>query len=347
VKSLECRIVAEPDRAEWDALLSDCSDSTPFHTVAWHRVALGLGHRPFHVLAFRKGKLVGLLPLFAVHPPLARPFLVSVPAANRAGPLSSEPEVIRALIERAALEIAAGRFGHLEIRASSRTVPDEGMVARGGFVTVEIAIERAVDAQWKGLPGKIRTAVRKARSLGVSIERGRGEVDLELFVRVYRDTMDRLGSPGFGEPFFRDLLGEFGERATIFRAVRDGRTVAADLVVEGFGIVAPIYGGVTVEGRGTKANYLLSWTQIVHGCETGARTYDFGRSTAHTGAARFKARWGGRVVPLSYLYVVPPGGSPPDHDPNRPIFRAASRCWRLLPGPVRWTLGPWIVRYLH
>ncbi|MBI4859779.1 MAG: GNAT family N-acetyltransferase [Candidatus Riflebacteria bacterium] len=346
---IECGLADERDWPEWEAFLRRSPGATPFHARPWHAALVaGLGHGAAHLVARQQGAIVGVLPLFTVSPPWGRPFLVSVPAANHAGPIAPEASARSALITRAVRETEERGLAYLELRTAERPAPAPGLASvPDRYVTYRIALDRSAESVWSRLPGKIRTAVRKARKLGTVVVSGREGRDLAEFMLVYRSAMDRLGSPGFGEPFFRALLDSFGEGATIFRATRQGRTVAADFVVEGFGLLAPIYAGQTEEGRAVSANYLVSWAGIEHGCGHGAAVYDFGRSSVNTPAARFKARWGGQQVALTYHYHMSSGGPPPDRDPHRPLFRLAARCWRRLPAAVRWWLGPRIVRYLH
>lgn len=345
---LECRLLRDSEWPAWEALLARSPDATAFHTRAWQEVcSSALGHQPLHLTAWEAGELVGLLPLHVVRPPWSRPYLVSVPAANHAGPVALRPDVVDALVGLAIARVRDEGMSHLEVRLSRDRGPLGGLRPGGNFVSYRVSLEGRAEELWTRLPKRVRASIRKARANGLEVSITRDEAALTGFYRVYQDNMDRLGSPGFGEAFFQELARWFGDRAAIVSAQHQGQTIAADFVVDGFGVASPIYSGQTRAGRALNANYLVSWETIAWGAARGFRVYDFGRSTADTPAARFKARWGATEVPLAYHYFGREGATPSVRDPQAPIFRLASHVWRRLPRSLRWWLGPRVVPYLH
>src|SRR5439155_74702 len=51
-------------------------------------------------------------------------------------------------------------------------------------------------------------------------------------------------------------------------------------------------------------NMLLYWETLRMACMNGFRSFDFGRSSRHSGTYRFKVQWGAREEPL-FWYTIP------------------------------------------
>lgn len=343
--SLTVRVEELPP-TEWDAFVDEHPAGTPYHTSAWSEaVARGLGHRPTLLVARRGDALAGILPLFRVAPPWRRASLVCPAAGNHAGPLGVDARIEDSLVEEAIRQVRAGGFDHLEIRSRfPLRFPD--LVTSGRYVTFLKALDEPAARLFARLAKRVRHAVRKASSRGLALSVGRGPREIDDFMRCYRDSMDHLGSPPFGESFFAALAQAFGERLMIVVAREGARAVGADFLISSRRVAMPIFGGLTAVGRELGANYAITWRSIEEAIDRGHGVYDLGRSSPGTGSASFKSKWGAVEVPLHYSFLMAGGGEPPDRDPRDPRFLLASRAWRWLPRAVRWSLGPRLVKYL-
>jgi lipid II:glycine glycyltransferase (peptidoglycan interpeptide bridge formation enzyme) len=159
------------------------------------------------------------------------------------------------------------------------------MVAAGHYVTFLKALDDTAPRLFERLPKRVRHAVRKGEARGLELSVGRGPRELGAFMLCYRENMDLLGSPPFGEEFFAALLGAFGERVMIVVASAGGVPVGADFVVTSRRIAMPIFGGLTREGRELSANYCITWRSMEESVNRGLGVYDLGRSTPGTGSA--------------------------------------------------------------
>ncbi len=153
------------------------------------------------------------------------------------------------------------------------------------------------DALWGDLRKKWRQYVNKARAAGITVTDADGSA-LPEFYRIYRETATRAGFLIRTERAYRDVWDAFGPsgRARLLFARRpDGEAVATlFLVRSGTRVVEP-YGGMTVDGGDSRANYLLKWEAIRTSRERGATSYDlWGLATG--GIAHFKTGFGGREV---------------------------------------------------
>jgi peptidoglycan pentaglycine glycine transferase (the first glycine) len=150
---------------------------------------------------------------------------------------------------------------------------------------------------WGDLRKKWRQYVNKARAAGIVVVDADGD-RLSDFYRIYRETADRAGFLIRTEQAYRDVWDAFrplGLARLLFAETADGTAEAALLLIRcGRRVVEP-YGGMTVRGAESRANYLLKWEAIRSSKEQGAETYDlWGLATG--GIAHFKTGFGGREV---------------------------------------------------
>jgi lipid II:glycine glycyltransferase (peptidoglycan interpeptide bridge formation enzyme) len=168
---------------------------------------------------------------------------------------------------------------------------------------VQPAATRIVDLQadetalWGDLRKKWRQYVNKARSAGIVVVDAEGD-RLGEFYRIYRDTADRAGFLIRTEAAYRDVWEAFrpaDNARLLFAQTADGEPLATLFLVRcGTRVVEP-YGGMTVAGGDSRANYLLKWEAIRSSRDAGATSYDlWGLATG--GIAHFKAGFGGREV---------------------------------------------------
>jgi len=153
------------------------------------------------------------------------------------------------------------------------------------------------DALWGDLRKKWRQYVNKARNAGIVVSDADGSA-LPEFYRVYRETADRAGFLIRTESAYRDVWEAFaptGNARLLFARRPDGEALATLFLVRcGTRVVEP-YGGMTVDGGESRANYLLKWEAIRSSRERGATAYDlWGLATG--GIAHFKTGFGGREL---------------------------------------------------
>lgn len=225
------------------------------------------------------------------------------------------PESVRAFTDaaRTRLPAAAGRVSHVRIDPEIELdgpIDADGALRRAlraaGWrpappiqpnATRVIDLRADEDALWADLRKKWRQYINKARNAGVVVVEGDG-THLPEFYRVYRETADRAGFLIRTEAAYRDVWNAYapaGRARLLFARASDGEALATLFLVRcGPRVVEP-YGGMTVAGGETRANYLLKWEAIRTSRETGATSYDlWGLATG--GIAHFKTGFGGREV---------------------------------------------------
>jgi len=233
------------------------------------------------------------------------------------GPVANRwtPDSILGFTEatRTQLPRLAGRVSHLrvdpEIELDGPLDPDgafRGALRAAGWrpappiqpnATRIVDLRSDEDALWGDLRKKWRQYVNKARSAGIVVVDGDG-TRVPEFYRIYRETADRAGFLIRTESAYRDVWNAYapaGRARLLFAQTTGGEPLATlFLVRSGLRVVEP-YGGMTIAGGETRANYLLKWEAIRTSREAGATSYDlWGLATG--GIAHFKTGFGGREV---------------------------------------------------
>ncbi len=160
-----------------------------------------------------------------------------------------------------------------------------------------IDLTRSGDDLWADLRGKWRQYVQKARRSGIVVTEGVA-ADLPAFYEIYAETAERAGFSHRTEATYRAVLAEFAARGAarlLFARDETGAPVAT-LMLIGWGrrVIEP-YGGMTVAGAESRANYLLKWEAIRSSRERGFAIYDLW-GLSHAGIEHFKTGFGGREV---------------------------------------------------
>ncbi len=153
------------------------------------------------------------------------------------------------------------------------------------------------DALFGDLRKKWRQYVNKARNAGITVVDAEGD-RLSEFYAIYQDTAARAGFLIRTEQAYRDVWEAYrpaGRARLLFAQTAEGEAVATLFLVRAGPRVVEPYGGMTVAGGESRANYLLKWEAIRTSREQGATSYDlWGLATG--GIAHFKAGFGGREV---------------------------------------------------
>jgi serine/alanine adding enzyme len=324
---------ADGDEERWDTFVRDASDSTFCHLSGWRRIAedvLGREYVPL-VAVTLEGEWRGVLPLVRIRAPLLGHSLISMPYVNYGGPLGT-PEAQAALLEAAVLEARRSRAGLLQIR--SRTALSGPQAAGERKVAVLLDLPATADVLWARFPSKLRSQIRRPQKEGMTFRVGPGQLD--AFYDVFARNMRDLGTPVYSRRFFEAVAATFPE--VVFGAVyHQGRPIgaAAGFVWEGeFEIT---WASCIRDYNRLAPNMLLYWSFMEEMIQRGVRVFNFGRSTPGASTHRFKAQWGGRDVPLSWLeWTTRPRSTA---RPSR-LVRAASTAWQRLPLPLANRLGP-------
>lgn len=353
---IRVRALLPGEDARWDAYVSRHPQGTFFHRTGWSRAVHEMfRHQPYHLVVEQGRRWLGVLPLFLTKSPFLGRNLVSVPYSVYGGILASDERAHEALIEQAGqlgrdLGVGFVELRNLEPRVGDR--PESEL-----YVTFRADLPDDPAEVMKRIPKKRRAEIRAARepkaaatdkkreSFGIKVTAD-GSVE-ELF-RLFADNKRRLGSPTLPRRWFQALRDEFGKAAVIHRAVdSSGRTIAAVMSFTFKDMVYAYYSGSLPEVNHTGVNNFIYCAIMEWAVENGYRRFDFGRSRADSGPAKFKQNMGFVAEPLHYEYLlVGKGAQMPQFHPSNPKLALPRRIWSKMPMPMCNVLGARLSRYL-
>jgi len=330
------------DRERWDAYVRAHPEGSLFHESRWRcAVERCFPFRPAYLAAESGGALRGVLPLFVVDNPFAKPRLISVPMAVYGGVLADDDGVARVLVDAAAARADGLGASYVEYR-HVRGLSLERLAPLDAYATFVAALPDDPEACLAGLPRKARAAARKAiRDYRLDYEVRRDGLDrfFDLFARNKR----RLGSPIYPKRFFEGLLEEL-DADLLFVRVGD-RIVSGVLSFYDRDTVIPYYSGADDRFQSLQFNNFMYLKLMEEGVRRGIRRFDFGRSRTGSGAFDFKKNQGFEPTPLAYQFDLRADAEIPNLTPDNPRFDFAQATWRRLPLPLVKALGPYLVRY--
>ena len=334
---LAVRVSDHLDAAEWDSYASGHHDATIDHLSGWRTIFTRVfGQRAEYLVARRGPEVVGILPLVLFRSMLFGRFGVSVPYLNYGGMLTSDGDAADALVARAVELTRAFGGSHLELRHQARRLPDA--VWRQHKVRMVLPLPTTEDDLWKALDRKVRNQVRKAQKEGLTIHAGGAEL-LPDFYDVFARNMRDLGTPVHSLRFFQAVTREFAQAEVV--VIRHlGITVAASITLRFRDTVIVPWASSLREARPLCPNMLLYWAMLGRAIESGARAFDFGRSTRGAGTHQFKLQWGATEVPLHWEYVLLSRPDAPDQGTSNATYGRLVTLWQRIPVPVTRLIGP-------
>lgn len=328
----------------WVRYMSANSASTPAHLLEWRSVISDtFPYESVYLIATRSGSVCGVLPAFFIRSALLGRHLISMPYLNSGGICADDKQAALALINAAQNIVRENRARHLEMRCLYP--PLQGVLAREHKVRLVMDLPESPDDLWNSFRSEIRNRVKCAQKSGLTVEFGCSCVD--DFYSVFSSNMRDLGVPVHPKIFFEAVLSAFPNSSEL-AIVKSGNEVIGGAIL--------IYFRDTLEVPWISSsrshfklcpNNILYWEIMRRGCERGVKLFDFGRSTAGSGPAVFKMRWGARTEQLYWQYILADNGElPSDVSSSSPKFRVASAVWSRLPIKITNYLGPKLITHL-
>jgi FemAB-related protein (PEP-CTERM system-associated) len=333
-----------PDKT-WDRFVEQHPAATVAHLSGWGRVAaVAYGHRAVTVTAVQDGEPAGVLPLVLLKSRLFGRRLVSMPFLDYGGVLVAPDAAPPGVVEQALLDeaLAIGREADIDGLSLRQLFPVPlPRPTAADRVTMLLPLT-TTHAMWKALPAERRNRIRKGDKHGLTATWG-GREALDDFYRVFAVNMRDLGSPVHSRAFFRLMLEELGDAARVLRVRdREGRVVGAAVCLFFRDTIMVPWVSSLREAFALCPNFVLYWEVVRHGCDTGYRTLDLGRSFMSAGTYEFKRQWGARPHTLPWIFVDARPGAAPSVERDTSRFAPLIRAWKRLPVPAANVLGPWI-----
>jgi FemAB-related protein (PEP-CTERM system-associated) len=344
----QVRTLVRSEAPQWEAFVAARPDASLFHELGWSEaVEAAMGHAAHPLAAWRGERIVGVLPLTHLKSRLFGDAIISVAFGVYGGILAEDGAAASALVEAGA-ELGRRLDVHrVELRHDGRDAHPAGPGWRTKsdlYATFLRPILPDEEANLKAIPRKKRADLRKA--LADHRLRTEPEIGLDVFYRVYAESVRNLGTPVFPRALFVALKRVLGDAVEISAVFGPKEPLAAVMTFHFRDRVMPYFGGAVPAARDVHAYDLLYWETMRRAAARGLRLYDFGRSKRGTGSFEYKTYWGFEPRPLAYHHLPLKGGSVPDINPLNPKYRFQIALWKRLPLRVANALGPPIARQL-
>lgn len=259
--------------------------------------------RPAHLLLEEDGSLSGVLPVMEKRA-WGLGEVVSSPFGTYGGPIldaGASRDGVRALAK--GFLARARRFGifrfEMTLFDAAPHTREDLVAVLGGFAvpsgTWIIDLGAGEEAVWNGYEGRARTAVRRARELGVAAAVEDGDDAIAALHGLHEGQGRRRPIPWYhareGLAAVKEVLGE---DARVWLARHEGKPVAGALVLSNPGAdVHAWVTGASDAARPVHAFTLLMHEAIADAARRGQRVWDFGASADDPRVEFFKRAFGG------------------------------------------------------
>ena len=342
-RGISIREATPEDEGRWNAFLSRCPTGNFYLRYEWVRINLReLGHSSICLMAEEGGVVVGVFPMTRIRSRLFGDILASMPFVNFGGPAATDEEVETRLLEAACGRASRLGCDYLEIRSDR---PLGNLPTKTHKVSMTIDLPETSDLLWESFTSKHRNNIKRAYRNDLRVEAGGMEL-LDDFYHITEQGWRALGTPLYKRSYFQAVMEEFGRDVLLFVAYHDDEPVATTLNGCFGSRFEGMWAAVSPAHDHLLSNYVLYWEMIEHVCKLGFRHFHLGRSTAGSGAARFKARWNAEPEQLFWNFHLVSRDGIPELNPDNPKFELAMRTWRKLPLPATRIIGPRLARLL-
>lgn len=146
----------------------------------------------------------------------------------------------------------------------------------GAIVHMDLSSPEVI---WSNLTSENRNRIRKAIKNGVRIYNGNSPEIYEQFRKIYNATMDRNNAVGyyyFDRAFYQSVLKELAQNSRIFWAEKDGKVIAASIMVYANSRMSFHLSGSLKEYNCFAPNNLIMYHAALWGYENGYKTFLLG-----------------------------------------------------------------------
>ncbi len=328
--------------AGWDEYVFQHPRASVYHQGAWPRFINEVFGQDAYFIHARDeaGRLTGVLPVIRQPGPLFGSSLTSLPYFNYGGALADTEAIALALMQRAAELARDLKCRYLECRDTAQH--EIGWSVRTDKVSMILDLPADADALGKALGAKMRSQIRRPDREQAIVRRGGIEL-VDAFYAVFARNMHALGTPVYPKRFFRELAKKFPDSVRLIVIETAGQPQAAGFLVLNAGRVEIPWAACLEGAKPRGYNMKLYWEVLSFAIEQGAKSFDFGRSTADSGTYRFKAQWGAKPLPLYWHRWEKSGVPAPQASASQGGLRElVSGLWSKLPLRVANLLGPCI-----
>ena len=340
---MKVEVLSQLNESAWDNYVIHHPESTIYHCTGWKKVIeSSMGYDGTYIFAVNAGQIVGIYPLFILKTQLFGTVGASLPYVDYGGVLADSPEIIKLLTNKAEAIGRSAGCSYIELRQRLPLKIDLPVSTRK--ISIVIPLQREIDEVFSRLHRNVRNKIRKAHKNNVQIQTGNEY--LCDFYRVYTRNLRDLGTPAKSINYFFSILDTFHEHVRVYRAIRNGKTIGAKIVLMDEKTCYFIEMASIRDYLGYAPVHALNWAAIEDACKAGCSFADMGRSTVNSTHHKFKSYWGGKIIKLQWAYQLLNCDGIPILNTDNPKYSLAITLWKKLPLFVTRYIGPPLARRL-
>jgi hypothetical protein len=288
----------------WAWLLLRHPSASVFHSEPWLRaIQKTYGFEPVVLTTSSPEEdLQNALLFCRIESPMTGRRLVSLPFSDHCAPLTTGKQDLALLMDGMRSELADRRLRYVELRPVE-PLPEVGPChTRWTYRWHRLDLTADIsDVYSRFHRDCVARKIRRAEREHLVYRKGNSGQDFADFWKLYLLTRKRHGAPPQPLSWFRNLIGEFGEAATIHLALQADRRIAAIFTLEYKDTLVYKYGCSDPSLQALGGTHLLFWHAIQDAKARGLKTLDLGRSDySNEGLIQFKDRWGACGCDLVY-----------------------------------------------
>jgi serine/alanine adding enzyme len=290
----------------WDHFVHCSPEATYAQLYGWKNVLQeSYGQPSFNFECWDGDELVGIMPVFHFKSMLFGNQLVSMPYLDTGGPLFKDQLTCQDLLN--AVKVKALELGSdVCLRSLDDNLCD--WPRQTEKVTMHLPLQQEPDQMLKVFSSARRNRIKKAVKNGLKVSFHR-EDGLDRFYNIFTNNMRDLGSPVHSKKFFKEILATFKDETGLLVVydIKD-KPIGAGLYFRFNDLLALPWVSSLRDSFKLNPNIIMYWELIKWGCQTGAKTFDFGRSSLDSGTYEYKRQWGANPVPLFWYHHLKTDG---------------------------------------
>ncbi len=342
------RAAISTDKAQWNDYVHTHPQATAYHNFAWiESVEQAYGHPNVSFIALDNDKVIGVLPVIKIQAPLAGHSYCSLPYCDMGYAIGDSEQIITALLDKLRRMKEGSGAKKIEYRDSSEaTISKTEEALHGQKVSMFLALPETSDELLKSFKSKLRSQIRKAERNGLTYQTGNSQQLIDEFYQVFISNMRKLGSPVHSKAWYDHLLKNYQDDILISIVYTESAPIGGGIVLRNGNRACIPWASTLVKYNHLAPNMLLYWSLLKTVTDSGAREFDFGRSTYGEGTYKFKRQWGAQPQLLKWFL---PGQQPaPVEASSLPskLRKIVEQTWSKLPMCVTTFIGPRIRKYI-
>jgi hypothetical protein len=328
-------LITQSSCRDWDEFVARHPEGTPYHLWGWKAAVEAAFHHITGYLIARRdlvsNRICAALPVYLVSSRVTGRRFVSVPFAPFAGPLTTNPEDLPALLNKT-LELlgqVTTAFAEVRTRRAESTFAARQFSDSRCFVHHYLPLQAGLDAVFARVHRKsLRIPITKAMKRGLVCKADCTREDISVYYSIYSAARRKLGLPVMPDTFFFALWDEFAPKRylKLLLCLSDSRPIGAAILLTFKDMTIIEYGHTLPGHRAYFVDPFLDFHAVRLAWERGCHYVSFGRTAAtHSGLMTYKRHWGTQEEFLHSYFYPADSATIPRQGPASWKYRAVRR----------------------